>query len=133
MMRALRRSSPKRGTRTSLRRKARKATAKACDLLWSKLIRARGRCENCGQQPPSVVLQAAHGFSRRYRGTRWDLVNGFCLCAGCHVRYTYDPLAWDDWLYNRLGEKYQLLRKQALAVCKQDFAAILAELKSRAA
>ena len=58
-------------------------------------------------------LQAAHGFSRRYHATRWNLLNGWCLCSGCHVRYTFDPIGWDDILRDLMGTRYEELRTTA--------------------
>lgn len=78
-------------------------------------------------------MQGAHGFSRRYRGTRWLPINGFCLCSGCHVTYTHNPLDWDDWLREVWGEPVYLeLRRKAQAVCKPDFSQIIPDLESEA-
>jgi hypothetical protein len=91
------------------------------DSLWARLVRARGVCEaeGCGKIDG---LQAAHGFSRRYVGTRWVLLNGFCLCNGCHVYYTHEPLGWDDFLRIRWGELvYEELRRLALLGGRPDY------------
>jgi hypothetical protein len=88
------------------------------DSLWSQIIRRPGACVICGK---TERLQAAHGFSRRYHATRHDLRNGFCLCSGCHIRYTYDPLGWDTWLQARWGELlYTTLRERALLNLRVD-------------
>ena len=82
------------------------------DSLWSQIIRRAGRCYCCGAVER---LQGAHGFSRRYPATLNDLRNGFCLCSGCHVRYTYDPLSWDEYLRDTWGsDLYEELRSKAL-------------------
>lgn len=126
----IRRKRPRRqrkSTRAELGRKA--------DKLWSLIVRSRGRCEACGggDGPGRFVLQGAHGFSRRYRGTRWLPINGFCLCSGCHVSFTHDPLAWDGWLRNVWGESvYSELRAKAQATCKPDFGQIIPALESEA-
>lgn len=128
----------RKGSKTPARRKARKATAKACDRLWGEIVRAKngGRCWLIGHVPNHVCkgpIQAAHGFSRRYRGTRWDLRNGFPLCAGGHLKYTYDPLMWDYWLRTWWGPlTYADLRAQALATTKPNHAEVLAELREYA-
>lgn len=89
------------------------------DSLWGRLVRAKGRCEVCGK---TDGLQAAHGFSRRYGGTRWVLLNGFALCNGCHVRFTHDPLGWDAILRERWGEApYEELRRLALSGGRPDY------------
>jgi hypothetical protein len=82
-------------------RRARKgnlaALKRTADRLWSQLVRSRpGGCECCGRT--DGVFQGAHGFSRRYLGTRWNPLNGFKLSQGCHVRWTFDPIRWTDFL-----------------------------------
>lgn len=108
----------KRSTKSPLRR---------CDSLFSKLIRARGRCEHCGT---TMDLQCAHGFSRRYRAVRWDVRNAFALCSGDHMYFTIRPLEWDDWLRDRWGtELYDELRALALHAPNPRLADVLIELR----
>jgi len=116
-----------RTSRPRKRRKGKKASlARQADVLWSSIVRRRGYCENCGAHE---FLQAAHGFSRRYRGTRWLLLNGFCLCRGCHKRYTHDPLGWTGWLQAMWGpEVYEELARRARATAKPDLADTVAKL-----
>jgi len=107
------------------------------DSLWSQIIRRRGVCQVCGK---TERLQAAHGFSRRYHATRWNLLNGRCLCSGCHVRYTFDPIGWDDilrgegvcelWEYEDLRTTAQSNKRVDL---EQTIAALEAVLHSGAA
>jgi hypothetical protein len=66
------------------------AKAKA-DELFSKIIRAQGRCEaegwaerNCSNQ-----LQCAHIVTRGRSATRTDTRNAFCLCFS-HHRWFHD-------------------------------------------
>jgi hypothetical protein len=145
--------------RTSRPRKQRKgkkaATARKCDIAWSQAVRASGPCRltihefsksRDGQhitltlqavERPSHVcngpLQAAHGFSRRYRGTRWDLRNGFPLCASAHLALTYDPLRWDDYLRAWWGPVlYAELKAKAQAHAKPDYPSILVQLQAKA-
>ena len=89
------------------------------DTLWARLVKAKGYCEICR----SVLgLQAAHGFSRRYGGTRWVLLNGFCLCNGCHIRYTHDSLGWTEILRKAWGDLvYEELREIAQHGGRPDF------------
>ena len=100
------------------------------DSLWARLVRAKGRCELCGKVEG---LQAAHGFSRRYGGTRWVPLNGFCLCNGCHIRYTHDALGWDVILRERWGESvYEELRRLALKAGRPDYEKTYADLSEGA-
>jgi hypothetical protein len=60
-------------------------------------------------------------------------MNGFCLCAAHHVRYTYDPLAWDDYILLAWGhEVYWNLRRMAQKTTPPDVAAALAALRAEA-
>jgi len=75
------------------------------------------------------MLQAAHGFSRRYQGTRYLPINGFCLCSGHHVFYTHDPIGWDNWLREQWGELvYDDLRHMAQKVTRPDIEAAIGKL-----
>jgi len=122
------RSTTKKGTRTSRRRKKRLSLSKQADTLWARIVHLAGRCEECGSVER---LQAAHGFCRRYRGTRWLPINGFCLCARHHVYWTHRPLEWDTWLRGAWGPGcYDELRRLALATAKPDLPAIVAKLKA---
>ena len=119
----MKRSRPRRQRKSASAAQGRKA-----DALWSSIVRRPGRCEICGS---TERIQAAHGFSRRYRGTRWLLINGFCLCSGCHVSFTHNPIGWDDHLRKAWGQPvYDELRALAQAVCKPDFGKILSDLES---
>lgn len=81
-------------------RSARLRLADRCDTVFSQLVRRSGRCVECGA---TRDLECAHGFSRRYRATRWDFRNGFCLCHRCHARFTGNPDDWEAWLVARMG------------------------------
>lgn len=55
------------------------------DIAWSKLVKLRAgmKCEipNCHK----TVLNSHHIYSRSKRSTRWDVMNGICLCVGHHT------------------------------------------------
>jgi hypothetical protein len=112
---------------SKVRKTPRGKLRRIADKLWSLAVRAAGACFVCGS---NERLQAAHGFSRRYLGTRWDLRNGWCLCAKDHVYFTHRPLEWDDWLRNELGSLYEPLRQQALTGgAPKDYEPVIAYLK----
>lgn len=114
------------------RRGGKAAKAREADALWSAIVRSRGECE-AGPLDHAGPLQGAHGFSRRYRNTRWLPINGFCLCAGHHVEFTFDPLAWDDFLRRAWGERvYQELKRLAQRTTPPDLDAALAKLREEA-
>jgi hypothetical protein len=109
------------------RRKARTPLQQA-DALCGAIVRSRGRCEACGRS--DGTLQWAHGFSRSYRKVRHDLRNGFCLCAGCHMRFTHNPIAWEDWMLERMGHAaYYKVRWDALNGPKADLKETIALLQ----
>ena len=111
-----------------------KVTTSKLDTLFSLIMRSKGRCDFCGKSRHVAVLQCLHGFSRRYRGTRWEEDANFCLCSGCHVMFTYDPIAWDNWMRAVWGdEKYWEVRRRAQAITKPDKQAIYERLKARLA
>ena len=119
-------------SRPRRRRKGALAAKRAeADALWSRIVRSRGACEAEG--PHAGVLQGAHGFSRRYRNTRYLLINGFCLCAKHHVSATYDPLGWNDYLRHAWGpEVYEELKRLAQKTTPADVAAALQALRDEA-
>jgi hypothetical protein len=109
-----------------------KITTKKLDDLFRDIMRSQGECHRCLRRSPHVILQCAHGFSRRYRGTRWTEEANFCLCSGCHMFFTWRPIEWDDYMRNVWGEeKYDRLRAQAQAITKPDKGAIYIALKER--
>lgn len=113
---------PKKPKRRTLRNKA--------DALWSQVVRAKGKCEAEGISAQcGGVLQAAHGFPRTYYGTRWTVLNGFCICAGHHRWFTSHPLEWTAFMIERLGElPYEELRRMALTKVKADYETSIYEL-----
>lgn len=118
--------------RLKLRQSPKRLKAEA-DRLFSLLIRARGHCES-GRPNHAGPLQCAHGFSRRYMGTRWVTANAWCLCAGCHVYWTHRPIEWDEWMRSSLGNNlYAQLRCRALTLTTPDIPERVSELRERLA
>ncbi len=90
--------------------KASGARGKA-DVLFSKIIRAKGHCERCGK---SSDLQCSHVISRLYSATRTDTSNAQCLCAGCHRFFTNNPIEFTEWIYSTIGKaEYERLWMKA--------------------
>jgi len=95
--------------------------------LHSQIVRSIGFCENCGG---NSYLQCAHIISRRYSGTRTDIRNAFCLCAGCHRRFTDWPLEFTKFVNaSWAGLIYESLRIESNATLKVNWAAQLQILK----
>lgn len=123
----------KRIIRTSRPAKVRKTPRsklkRMADQLWSSIVRAAGKCRICGS---AERLQAAHGHSRTYMGTRWDLRNGWCLCSGCHMTMTHNPLAWSRFLQTEWGpELYDVMTAKAQERYVPDYEQIIAYLKAK--
>lgn len=83
-----------------VRKASKKTMRNKLDKLWSQIIRARGECQRCGKP---TNLQAAHINSRRHLAIRYDLDNGLCLCAGCHMWGHHSPTKFTFWLEDYLG------------------------------
>ena len=81
------------------------------DKEFSLRIRAKGKCERCGNAKKEL-LQTSHIYSRRYISIRWHPLNATCFCAGCHWWYGLNPLDGAEWIRDYLGPtKYHLLKK----------------------
>ena len=84
------------------------------DLYFSKVVRARGHCERCGNT--SGPFEAAHIIRRRYVGDpdgiglRTNEDNAWCLCPPCHRTVDLDPVAFVNLVNDTLGDaKYSEL------------------------
>lgn len=128
----------RRGKRPArVRKTPRGKLKKQVDAAFSLWIRARDRwrCQACPAawadgKLPQHAFQCAHGFSRRYHATRWDPNNAWCLCRGCHVRYTHDPLGWDTWMMSRVDDYWGLRRLALGEAPRLDYTELLASIQS---
>ena len=99
--------------------KTRKGIDGKLDKAWALLVKLRAgmKCEipNCNK----TVLNSHHIYSRSKKSTRWDVMNGICLCVGHHTfSSTFSahktPLEFTEWLTGYMGEeKLMLLRIKA--------------------
>ena len=108
-----------------------KAFIKRLDDLWSLAVklRAGSRCEMCFR---TRALNSHHFFSRRYMGLRWDVENGFCLCADCHINTAHHrPSVFVLKAIKQRGEEWhnRLLLKTQQIYKYPDTALIEKELK----
>ncbi len=91
--------------------------------LHSLIVRARRSCERCGYTCPCPTypashsgcqLQCAHIIGRARARTRTDLANAVALCAGCHRRFTSEPIEWARWVDQHCGPTHiDMLRARA--------------------
>ena len=116
------------------------------DTIFSKLIRTRDKwtCQRCGRkyEEGSQGLHCSHFFSRRHRGTRWDMDNACAHCMGCHSFLGGNPIEFTEWIKQFLGQDvFERLRMKAMKVTKftkadlewiyQDLKAQLKELEGK--
>lgn len=103
--------------------KQRTGIDKQLDDAWSKLVklRAGNKCEKCGK---TSYLNSHHIYSRSKKSTRWDVMNGICLCVGHHTFSSVfsahkTPLEFTEWLTLHKGENFlNVLRIKANSISK---------------
>jgi hypothetical protein len=65
------------------------------------------------------VMQNGHLITRARYGTRWDLYNCNCQCAGCNLKHEYYPEIYTDRFINMFGIlAYRKLVKTADTISK---------------
>jgi len=109
--------------KTPKSKKPKKSTlTRKLDKVWADIVKLKGECEHCGNR--FGRLNAHHIFSRSNMSTRWNLSNGVCLCASCHVLSSKfsahkTPTEFTLWLFTVRGNKFiPTLRKKALETKK---------------
>lgn len=96
--------------------------------LHAQVVRARGRCERCGDRGPT--LQCAHIIGRRYNATRTDETNAWCLCAACHFRTGEHADEFMALVHDTIGlDAYWELKRRAEAGVKANDAFWQAEIE----
>lgn len=82
--------------RTKRRKRSMRAVRLSCDALWSRAVRSLGYCEKCGATDRQ--LHPHHVYGRNDFRLRFDLRNGCCLCAYCHLSWAEAyPIEFADW------------------------------------
>lgn len=100
-----------------------KGIDKKLDDAWSELIKlgAGMRCEYCGKE---TTLNSHHIFSRSKMSTRWDVINGICLCVAHHTFSSKfsahkTPVEFTIWLTEKKGQSFiDRLRIKANSISK---------------
>ncbi len=84
------------------------------DKAFSLLVRKRGYCLKCGKAEDDK-LQCSHIHSRSKMSVRWDLLNAFCLCGGCHNFWWHvHPIEAAEFTRQHLGDyQYTQLMSRA--------------------
>ena len=102
------------------------------DLLFSKIIRAKGVCEAEGYLfDCDGRLECAHWIPRRHSWTRTVEDNCFSLCRMHHAWFTNHPDAFQSWAVRKRGvDTYYRLRSRALSTVTFDWPAEAQRLKA---
>lgn len=84
------------------------------DIAFGFCIKERAQwiCERCGTQYhyPARGLDCSHYISRTNRATRFEPLNAFAHCRGCHQYLGSNPHIFQAWTLDNLGqEKYDIL------------------------
>lgn len=79
------------------------------DRWFSLCIRERAdwRCERCGRLTPPdkrMGLHCSHWHGRSAWATRLHPLNAFAHCYGCHSFFEQRPVAFNDWVAERIGQ-----------------------------
>ena len=72
---------------------------------WCVRERAHWTCERCGKEytPPTTALHCSHFIGRGNWSTRFEQLNGFAHCYGCHLVFEGDPYLFNEWTKDQLG------------------------------
>lgn len=95
------------------RRISKKGLTKKLDELWAELVKQEAgyKCEVCGT---TQNLNSHHIEGRTNRRLRWELYNGVCACAGCHVfrkdSFHKSHIWAEKWLKENRGEDCKLIQ-----------------------
>jgi len=79
------------------------------DKWFSLCIRARAgwKCEKCGKQYQrgDIGLHCSHFVGRGYYSTRFEPLNAFAHCYGCHSRFESNPHEFVEWVKEKRGQQ----------------------------
>jgi len=104
---------------------------KKADAIWSEVIKIRDgyRCVLCGK---TENLNSHHIIHKsRGKAVRYEILNGVCLCAGCHNFKIHKG----DFLANKRlveivgSERIEAIQKLLIGVYKPDYQKIIADLQ----
>jgi hypothetical protein len=79
----------------------RKGDPGLADILFSRIVRARERCQRCGIDIPP--FHCAHIVRRRYSATRCEEDNAWCLCPPCHHLVDEWPMEHNKLVRQTIG------------------------------
>jgi len=110
----------------------RKKIIKELDLIFSKIVKKKGKCFCCGS---TNNLTCGHLITRSIYNTRWDLNNAECQCVSCNLKHEYRPEIFTKIYIEKYGlEKYQNLvkkSKETKKISNTELEKLLIELKKQ--
>ena len=80
------------------------------DAHFSLCVReaANWTCERCGKYFPEGAgrqgLHCSHFHGRGNWGIRFDPLNAFAHCYGCHMYFQANPIEFTEWVLERIGQ-----------------------------
>lgn len=90
----------------------RKGAPGKADMLFSRIVRSRVRCEMCGQP----ATDTAHIVKRRFSATRCLEDNAWALCRSCHIETEQWPARFLRLVDDTIGrDRYDELVRMAEA------------------
>jgi len=103
-----------------------------CDKAMSQLVRDKGFCEHCGSS--TNQLQHNHVIGRGNQTLRYDIINGMCLCARCHLWWHHEPVESGIWFKEKFPERYEYLMKARDTYTKRkiaDYKSVLEHIENK--
>jgi len=87
------------------------------DKHFGKCIKERVNwtCERCGKHYPDggQGLHCSHFFGRVKQSVRYEPLNAYAHCHGCHSHFSQYPYEFDKWVQKKLGSSYDILVEKA--------------------
>ena len=96
--------------------KTRKQLKNALDRICPLVVKERDgwTCQRCNTPARGKGCHWSHVFGRRKYRIRWDLLNGVCLCAGCHRYFHSNPMLFTNWFGQKFHARYLYLIEQVV-------------------
>ena len=91
------------------------------DKWFSLCVRERAdwTCQRCGRKfpeeysleglPKALGLDCSHYFGRGNWAVRFDPLNAWAHCRGCHGVFEANPHNFREWMHDKLGDAYDVL------------------------
>ena len=121
------------------RKPSRKTLKNNLDKITAEIVKLRDEktCNRCGHKASGQGCHWAHIYSRRSLQLRWDLINSFVLCAGCHRWWHENPILAHEWFADYFPARYSYLLKLKIekdrTIRDSELAEWLAEKKQKLA